>query len=115
MAKTDVIVKTGAVAGFEPPAPTRRKPGNASKYPFDTLGAGEFFTVEGRTKRQMHSAIRNANLKYRNEIKDATGNVVNSVQEREFHALDIDWSDEQFARLKGTQHDKASVMVVRSK
>lgn len=107
--KTKII--TGKVEGFTPPPkPTG---GNATKYPFDDLETGEYFSVVGKTKRQMASPVGNANRKYRAEGKDAAGNVIAVDQEREFYAVDVDAKTAK--ELKGTAHEGATVLVVRSK
>lgn len=105
------VAITGSIEGFVPPS----KPvhANAAKYPFDSIGVGEFFSVQGKNKRQMTSSVANANKKYRAEAKDASGAVVNVVQEREFYAVDVDAATAD--RLKGTAHEGATVLVVRSK
>lgn len=107
-------IATGTIEGFKPPAkPARTGGGKTSKYPFDSLGVGEFFTVTNKNKRQMASPVNNANKKYRNVAKDAAGNPQATTQEREFYAVDVDADTAK--RLKGTPHEGATAMVVRSK
>ena len=57
--------------------------------------------------------VNNANKKYRNVAKDAAGNPQATTQEREFYAVDVDADTAK--RLKGTPHEGATAMVVRSK
>lgn len=112
-ARVEPKVAVGKIEGFTPPPRPTRAGGNASKYPFDSIGVGEFFSVQGKDRRQMGSPIANANKKYRTVAKDAAGNVVRTDQEREFYAVDVD--SETAAKLKGTSHEGAKVLVIRSK
>lgn len=109
--RTEARIAVGSIEGFSPP--TKPVRANAAKYPFDVLGVGEFFSVLNKNKRQMTSPVANANKKYRAEAKDASGAVVNVVQEREFYAVDVDAATAD--RLKGSAHEGATVLVVRSK
>ena len=106
-------VATGLIEGFTPPARPSRGGGNASKYPFADLEVGGYFSVANKTKRQMASPVNNANKKYRSEAKDATGQVVNTIQDREFYAVEVDADTAK--KLKGTEHEGAKVLIVRSK
>lgn len=110
-AKSETKIATGTIEGFTPPpapiSPTRWK------YPFDDLAIGEFFSVSGKTSRQMVTTVKRFNNKYLTEAKDANGNVVSSNQEREFYAVEVDEATAK--KIKGTDHEGASVLIVRSK
>ena len=110
-AKSETKIATGTIEGFTPPAapvsPTR------GKYPFDDLAVGEFFSVSGKTRRQMLAPVKRANDKYLTEAKDADGKVVSSNQEREFYAVEVDAPTAN--KLKGTDHEGATILIVRSK
>lgn len=112
-ASTEIKVGFGTVPGFTPPAkPARTGGGAASKYGFDKIGVGEFFSVVGKTRRQMASPINNAHRKYRTELTDAAGKTT-TKQEREFYAVDVDADTAK--KLKGSEHEGATTLVVRSK
>lgn len=106
-------VAVGTIDGFTPPAKPLRSNGNASKYPFDSLEVGAYFSVANKDARQMAGPVSNANKKYRNEAKDASGKVVSTTQEREFYVVPVD--AETAKKLKNTPHDGATVLIVRSK
>lgn len=110
--KPEPIVATGDIDIILPPKPARDGSGN-SKYPFADLEIGKFFSVKNKDRRSMASAIANANKRYRSELKDETGKVVNTVQDREFYALDV--NADLAKKLKGTPHEGAQVLVVRSR
>lgn len=105
-------VTTGTIEGFALP-PKPRGGGSASKYPFDSLGTGEFFSVGNKSRRQMASPVNNANKKYRSQAKDAAGTVISTTQDREFYSVDVD--ADLAKKLRGTAHEGAKVLVIRSK
>lgn len=106
-------IATGTIDGFTPPAQSRGG-GASARYPFDSLtAAGEYFSVGNKTKRQMAAPVARANKAHRTELKDAAGNVQSRSQEREFYAVDVD--ADTAAKLVGTPHEGAKVLVVRSK
>lgn len=79
---------TGIVAGIQMPE-TARRGGQASPYAFDSLEVGQCFGVKNKDKSGVGPAVTNANRKGKQEIKDAAGNVVNTVQVRHFVAFDV--------------------------
>lgn len=107
-----VIAKGAMPEGFTPPAKSSGG-GGAAKYPFADLNTGEFFGVKNKTKRQMASAVLNANDRYSVVAKDAKGKKVRTNVEREFYAVDVDQPTAE--KLKGTPFEGSTVLVVRSK
>lgn len=110
--KAEPIVAVGDIDITLPPKPTRAGNGK-SKYPFADLAVGKFFSVKNKDRRNMASAIANANKKYRKELPATPGNPAQVIQEREFYAADVD--AELAKSLKGTAHEGATVLVIRSK
>lgn len=98
--------------GFEPPAKTSGGFGKA-KYPFADLAPGGYFGVKNKTKRQMASAVGNANDRYSTVTKNADGKKVRLNIEREFYAVDVDGATAE--KLKGTAFEGSKVLIVRSK
>lgn len=110
--KAEPIVAVGDIDIALPPKPTRAGNGK-SKYPFADLDVGKFFSVKNKDRRGMASAIANANKKYRKEIPAVGDTPAQVIQEREFYAADVD--AELAKSLKGTAHEGATVLVIRSK
>lgn len=111
-AKAEPIVALGTVAVALPPKPTRAGGGKA-KYPFADLEVGGYFAVKNKTRREMAGPLANANKRYRTVLKNEAGQVVNTVQEREFYAADVDATTA--AAFKGTDLEGATVLLIRSK
>ena len=95
---------------IELPKPTRSG-GKTSPFKFESLEIGQAFGVTGRTKRDMAGKVSNANRKYKNEMKDANGTVINTVQERHFYAVEV--TDDVRARIAGTALEGSDVLVYR--
>ena len=110
--KTEAIVNIGDIDIALPPKPTRAGNGKG-KYPFANLAVNKFFSVTGKDRRGMATAVANANKRYRKEIPATPGNPPQVIQEREFYAADVD--AELAKSLKGTAHEGATVLVIRSK
>lgn len=110
--RVEPIVAVGVIEGFTPPPKPMRAGSGATKYPFDSLEIGQYFSVRNKTRRQMVGPVSNANKKYRSEAQDETGKVVSTTQEREFYVIEVDAATAK--TLKGTTHDGASVLIVRS-
>ena len=106
----DTVTVTG-IATLDIAFPTKRGGGQPSKFPFDTLEEGAMFGVKGKTKRQIANAVSAANKRYRNELKDDSGAVVNTIQTRKFVATDV--TDEIAPKLVGTALEGATVLVKR--
>lgn len=106
-----VTVTVDTVAGFTPP-PKPVKGNNGVRYPFDSLEVGGYFFVTGKTLKQMVAPVRRANKSYLVQAKDASGKVVKETQEREFYVAEI--GADQAKALKGTPHENATIVVVRS-
>lgn len=111
-AKAEPIVALGTVAITLPPKPTRSGGGKA-KYPFADLEVGAYFAVKNKTRREMVGPVSNANKRYRSELKNEAGAVVNTVQDREFYVTDVD--AETAKAFKGTELEGSTVLVIRSK
>ena len=110
--KAEPIVAVGDIDITLPPKPTRAGNGK-SKYPFTDLAVGKFFSVKNKDRRSMASPIANSNKKYRKEIPAVGDTAAQVIQEREFYAVDVD--AEIAKSLKGTPHEGATVLVIRSK
>ena len=109
--RTAPDIATGeAPKGFTPPAkPAARGGGSKPLYPFDELAnVGDFFGVKNMT-----GPIRSAQKRHTDEVKDAAGEVVSTTVNREFYAVEVD--DATAKKLKGTDFEGSSVLVVRSK
>lgn len=105
-------VVTGSLpTNFTLPPKPKAGGGASAKYPFDSLEPGGAFGVQNKTRRQLASAVNNANKKYRNEAKDVDGKVVSKTQGREFYAVDVD--DATAKALKGSPLEGSTVLVVR--
>lgn len=114
--RTAPDIATGeAPKGFTPPAkPAARGGGSKPLYPFDELAnVGDFFGVKNKSVRQMTGPIRSAQKRHTDEVKDAAGEVVSTTVNREFYAVEVD--DATAKKLKGTDFEGSSVLVVRSK
>lgn len=109
--KAEPVIATGDLDITLPPKPTRAGNGKG-KYPFDALAVNKFFSVKNKDRRSMASAIANANKRYRKELKGADG-LTSVVQDREFYAVDVDAATAE--ALKGSPHEGATVLVIRSK
>lgn len=108
--KVEPIIATGDLDITLPPPPVV---GAKSKYPFDDLDVNRFFSVKNKDRRSLLTSVKAANKRWLSETKDASGAVVGSVQEREFYAVDVD--AETAKALKGSPHEGATVLVIRSK
>jgi len=95
-----------------PPKPTRAGTGKG-KYPFADLAVNKFFSVTGKDRRGMATAIANANKRYRKEIPAVGDTPAQVIQDREFYAVDVD--AELAKALVGSPHEGATVLVIRSK
>jgi hypothetical protein len=111
-AKVEPIVATGDLDITLPPKPTRAGNGKG-KYPFDTLEVGKFFSVKNKTRRDLYTAVNNANKRYRKELPATPGNPPQVIVEREFYAVDVDAATAE--ALKGSAHEGATVLIIRSK
>lgn len=111
-AKAEPIVAIGDIDIPLPPKPGRAGIGK-SKYPFADLAVNKFFSVKNKTRREMASAIANANKRYRSEFTAPGSTAPTVVQEREFYAVDVD--ADYATKLVGSTHEGASVLVIRSK
>lgn len=109
--KPEPIIATGDIDIPLPPKPTRSG-GGKTKYPFDDLEVGKFFSVKNKDRRAMTGPLASANKRYRNELKNAAGDVT-VVQSREFYAVDV--TDEIAKSLEGTPHEGAKTLLIRSK
>ena len=112
-ARVAPIIATGTLEGFTPPAKTGRSGGGKAQYPFDDLAVGGYFSVKNKNARQMTGPLTTAHKRYKNEVKGADGAVVSKTQDREFYAVDVD--ADTAAKLVGTAHEGATVLLVRSK
>lgn len=110
--KIEPIVATGDLDIALPPKPSRSGTGKG-KYPFADLAVNKFFSVKNKDRRSMASAIANANKRYRKEIPATPGNAAQVIQEREFYAVDVDAATAE--ALKGSAHEGATVLIIRSK
>lgn len=82
--------------------------GSKSKYPFDDLEVGQFFSVKNKDRRAMAAPVSTANKRHRAKAADGS-----DVQTREFYAADVD--AETAKQLKGTAHEGAKTLLIRSK
>lgn len=109
-AKERVAPDVTSIATIDMPKPVRGG-GTASAYAFDKLEVGQAFGVKNKGKREIASAVTNANRKYRNEMKDAEGKVIQTVQERHFFSHEV---DAEYAKtLVGTPLEGSTVLVFR--
>ena len=111
-AKAEPVVATGDLDITLPPKPSRTGTGKG-KYPFADLAVNKFFSVKNKDRRSMASAIANANKRYRKELPATPGNPPQVIQEREFYAVDVDAATAE--ALKGSAHEGATVLIIRSK
>ena len=95
-----------------PPKPTRAGTGKG-KYPFADLAVNKFFSVTGKDRRGMATAVANANKRYRKEIPAVGITPAQVIQEREFYTVDVDV--EIAKSLVGSPHEGATVLIIRSK
>ena len=110
--KVEPIVATGDFDIILPPKPSRTGTGKG-KYPFADLAVNKFFSVKNKDRRSMASAIANANKRYRKELPATPGNPPQVLQEREFYAVDVNADTAE--ALKGSPHEGATVLIIRSK
>jgi hypothetical protein len=111
-AAAEPVVAAGTIEITLPSKPTRSGGGKA-KYPFDTLEVGQYFAVLNKTRREMTGPLASANKRYRSELKNEAGQTVNTTQEREFYAADVDAATA--AAFAGTPLEGATVLLIRSK
>lgn len=90
-----------------------RRGGAQSAYLFTTLEVGQFFGVKNKTRAQISAAVSNANRKGKQEVKDANGNVVNTVVTRHFVAHDV--TPDIAKQIEGTDLAGSTVLVTRDK
>lgn len=115
---TATAVLGAGTAGISMPA-IKRGGGQKSPYPWETLEVGQCFGVKGKTKREMSSAITNANRKGKEAKVDGEGNAVMNdgkpviVINRHFAAFDVD--AKLTAEIKGTDLEGSTVLVFRDK
>ena len=110
--KTEATVNIGDIDIALPPKPTRAGTGKG-KYPFADLAVNKFFSVTGKDRRGMATAIANANKRYRKEIPAVGDTPAQVIQDREFYAVDVDAATAE--ALKGSAHEGATVLIIRSK
>lgn len=110
--KAEAVVNVGDIDIALPPKPTRAGTGRG-KYPFADLDVNKFFSVTGKDRRGMATAIANANKRYRKEIPAVGDTPAQVIQDREFYAVDVD--AELAKALSGSPHEGATVLVIRSK
>lgn len=108
--KERVAPEVTSIATIDMPKPVRGG-GTASAYAFDKLEVGQAFGVKNKGKREIASAVTNANRKYRNEMKNEAGEVLSTVQERHFFSHEVD--TEYAKTLVGTPLEGSTVLVFR--
>jgi hypothetical protein len=111
VANTEPIVMVGDIDIALPPKPSRGGTGK-TKYPFDSLEVGKFFSLKNKTRRAMAGPVGLANKRFRDVLKNEAGETVSTKQNREFYAADVD--AELAKSLKGTPHEGAITLVIRS-
>jgi len=75
----EVFEILGAEAVPMPDKKNRR--GSTSAYPFDKLEIGQSIGVKGRTAEDLRPTVNNQNRKYREEKRDANGQIIYKMTE----------------------------------